>query len=355
MDFYIGAYIVKFNAVIGNPPYQTDIKGANKTYRDGLYPAFIDFAKAVSFTVLFIVPAKFLFNFSHRLQQWSLSELQNTHLKVIDYFADGKQVFPQVVLRGGLAIVLWDKLQTFEPISKQYAPVGVFIPYPELKSIVKKVGTFSATESMEHGFSQAVYRYSSSLYQDYPNLREQKIHSLDTNAFSKASAIFYDKPFDNSDHYLAVIGLYKTRLKVKYLKQDYIVPVSNIATYKVIISRATGRGKFGETISRVLIAPPQTIYTDTFRCIGSYKTFAIAEAMEKYIKTKFARAMLSLLKITSSCTQSKWRWVPIQNFTKYSDINWTKSISEIDQQLYRKYNLIQAEIDFIEHNVQPMT
>lgn len=74
----------------------------------------------------------------------------------------------------------------------------------------------------------------------------------------------------------------------------------------------------------------------------------------KYIKSKFARAMLGILKTTQANTRSKWQYVPLQDFTLNSDINWTKSISEIDQQLYKKYGLSDEEIKFIETKVQAM-
>jgi hypothetical protein len=73
-----------------------------------------------------------------------------------------------------------------------------------------------------------------------------------------------------------------------------------------------------------------------------------------YVKTKFARVLLGILKITQDNPPEKWSKIPLQNFTKKSDINWSKSIPEIDQQLYTKYNLSTEEIAFIEDNVQPM-
>lgn len=74
----------------------------------------------------------------------------------------------------------------------------------------------------------------------------------------------------------------------------------------------------------------------------------------KYIKSKFARVMLGILKITQDNTASKWEFVPMQDFTNNSDIDWSRSIPEIDQQLYKKYGLSQEEIDFIEKNVKEM-
>ena len=64
--------------------------------------------------------------------------------------------------------------------------------------------------------------------------------------------------------------------------------------------------------------------------------------------------MLGVLKITQHCSPEKWAYVPLQDFSSQSDIDWGKSVSEIDQQLYRKYGLSQKEIDFIENNVKEM-
>ena len=74
----------------------------------------------------------------------------------------------------------------------------------------------------------------------------------------------------------------------------------------------------------------------------------------KYIKSKFARTMLGVLKVTQYNNADKWRLVPMQDFTSKSDIDWSGKIPEIDQQLYKKYSLTKYEINFIETKVQAM-
>ena len=74
----------------------------------------------------------------------------------------------------------------------------------------------------------------------------------------------------------------------------------------------------------------------------------------KYIKTKFARTLLGILKITQDNKRNTWRFVPLQDFTVDSDIDWSQSIEDIDRQLYRKYGLSQEEIEFIESKVRAM-
>lgn len=72
------------------------------------------------------------------------------------------------------------------------------------------------------------------------------------------------------------------------------------------------------------------------------------------IKVKYARTLFGILKITQANTRDKWAKVPLQDFTPHSDIDWNQSISEIDQQLYKKYGLSKNEIDFIEEKVKAM-
>ena len=107
-------------------------------------------------------------------------------------------------------------------------------------------------------------------------------------------------------------------------------------------------------IGNPIIESPRTGATETFLSIGSFETEIEAQNSLKYIKSKFARTMLGILKTTQDITPEKLKYVPLQDFTANSDIDWTKSISEIDQQLYQKYGLTQEEIDFIESHVKEM-
>lgn len=88
--------------------------------------------------------------------------------------------------------------------------------------------------------------------------------------------------------------------------------------------------------------------------IGAFQTIEEAEAANKYIKTKFCRVLLGILKITQHIAPDKWRYVPMQDFTKKSDINWLRTIKEIDSNLYEKYGLNNDEINFIESHVKEM-
>ncbi|MDY4704877.1 MAG: hypothetical protein SO365_00635 [Prevotella sp.] len=95
-------------------------------------------------------------------------------------------------------------------------------------------------------------------------------------------------------------------------------------------------------------------YTQTFIAIGNFKDFSAAKNVDQYIKTKFVRGLLSVLKITQDCPAPKWKYVPLQDFTPSSDIDWSKSVHEIDLQLYDKYGLTAEERNFIETHVKEM-
>lgn len=133
----------------------------------------------------------------------------------------------------------------------------------------------------------------------------------------------------------------------------------NYDYYKIIIPEANGSGAIGEVvptpiIGQPIIGQPTMGHTDTFLSIGKFNNRTDAMAVYKYILTKFTRALLGSLKVTQHNAKECWQNVPLQDFTDKSDIDWSKSVAEIDQQLYKKYNLTQEEIDFIEKSIKPM-
>lgn len=137
--------------------------------------------------------------------------------------------------------------------------------------------------------------------------------------------------------------------------KDYIIDSSGtLDYYTLLIAKANGDGNFGETLSAGVIAGPGVGYLQTFIGIGKFTSLNEAKNVEKYIKTKFLRAMLGILKTTQDCPGPKWKYIPLQDFTSSSDIDWSESIHDIDLQLYAKYDLNAAETAFIEKNVKPM-
>ena len=122
----------------------------------------------------------------------------------------------------------------------------------------------------------------------------------------------------------------------------------------MFVPKSNGSGAIGEVLSTPLIGEPLIGGTQTFISIGAFDSRSEAEACLKYIKTKFARTMLGILKVTQDNPKDTWRFVPLQDFTSGSDIDWSQSVAEIDRQLYKKYALTPDEIAFIEEKVSPM-
>ena len=159
---------------------------------------------------------------------------------------------------------------------------------------------------------------------------------------------------EDKTNYIKIIGRENNKRVYKYIKRKYVIDHENLNKYKVLLPKSNGSGAIGEVLSTPLIGEPLIGHTQTFISIGAFDKKIEAENVMKYIKTKFARTLLGVLKITQDNPPAKWKYVPLQDFTSNSDIDWTKSIHEIDEQLYRKYNLSKDEIEFIETKVKEM-
>ena len=130
--------------------------------------------------------------------------------------------------------------------------------------------------------------------------------------------------------------------------------MDNLEKFKVFVPKSNGSGALGEILTTPLIGQPLIGHTESFISIGSFDTEEEASACYKYVCSKFARCLLGVLKVTQDNPPEKWKYVPMQDFTVDSDIDWSQSVSGIDRQLYRKYGLDQREIEFIESQVKEM-
>ena len=138
------------------------------------------------------------------------------------------------------------------------------------------------------------------------------------------------------------------------IRADYLKVPDNFDMYKVLLSKATGSGHFGERLPELVVAQPGVGHTQSFSSLGAFCDVNDAEALVKYLKTKFVRALIGTLKVTQDLTSRVFENTPLQDFTSASDIDWSKPIADIDQQLYRKYGLDADEIEFIESHVKEM-
>lgn len=344
---------MKFDFAIGNPPYQDNTLGDNDTYAPPVYNKFMDAAYSVADKVELIHPARFLFNAGSTPKEWNRKMLQDEHFKVMYYEEDCSKLFNNTDIKGGIAI-------TYRDESKNYGAINIFTPYDEINMVLRKVKNRDDFTSLSTVIiSSYAYHFTDELYKDYPNARGKlsKGHEYDlkSNVFSKMPEPFFeDKPKDGHTYY-RILGRVNNERTYRYIKSSYIRDdVINLPSYKVFLSGATGTGEFGQPLATPIIGEPYTGSTETFLSIGVLSNLKHAENVIKYIKTKFVRAMLGILKRTQANTPDKWLYVPLQDFTRNSDIDWKDTISGIDKQLYKKYSLSKEEIDFIENNVKEM-
>ena len=343
---------MKFDFVIGNPPYQEESVGDQKTFAPPVYHRFMDEAYEVSDRVELIHPARFLFNAGSTPSGWNKKMLNDEHFKVLFYEADCSKVFPNQDIKGGIAV-------TYRDANRVFGAIKTFTPYEELNQIMKKVLSDSSFESFSSIVkSRTVYRLTDEMHRDFPNahLALSKGHNYDmaTNIFESLPEVFSDSLPNDGDQYIQILGRENNQRVYKYVKRKYVNDVDNLDTWKIFVPKSNGSGALGEVLSTPLIGQPLIGHTESFISIGAFKSESEAENAFKYVKTKFLRAMLGILKVTQDNPPKKWAYVPLQDFTSMSDIDWSQSISGIDKQLYEKYGLDEEEIDFIETHVKEM-
>jgi hypothetical protein len=246
-----------------------------------------------------------------------------------------------------------------------FGEIGLFAKNDILVSILEKVKNIETAYLNSIMFSNTSYKYSQKLRFDFPHLFEKvgkekprlsggSSRYLASSVFENVPELFSDFPSDDKNR-IKIIGRKNGQRTEMYIEKQYLVTPSNFEKYKVFISSSNGTGAFGETLTMPFIGEPNVGATETYLSMGEFETREVAENLIKYIKTKFARAMLGTLKVTQGNKNANvWSNVPCQNFTNFSDVDWSQSVSKIDQQLYAKYNLDDTEIEFLEANVKAM-
>lgn len=267
-----------------------------------------------------------------------------------------KKYFLRLNLKGGVAISFYDALSNFKPIK-------IYISNATLKSINDKV-----MKKGEKSFSSIVYpsesyRFTKQVHYDYPNIKSllSKGHENDlkSSVFASLDNVIFFKDKPNNSDYVMIVGLFGGNRETRWIKRSYLKVAENFDYYKILLPKSNGspsidEGKITSIIGKPQIAEPYIGHTQTFISIGKFDDCEQVNAAFKYLQTKFARAMLGILKITQDNPPDKWKYVPMQDFTADSDIDWSKSVAEIDRQLYAKYGLDKEEIAFIETHVKEM-
>ena len=337
---------MKFDAVVGNPPYQGE---SENTRKPSIYPLFYDMAFRLSRYATLISPARFLFNVGDTSKDWNYKMLNDEHFKVVSYFPNSQDVFTTVEIKGGIAITVRDA-------DTNFGSIGTFTKSEELQSILRKVNSKQDESIMELISSRGIYRFTDEFFNDFPDapskLGKGTGNMMASNVFACVPNAFnVDKRTEDS---VRILGLDGRQRAWRWIERRYIQSNEYLDSYNVVLSKVNGSGQFGETLTMPLLLNEGEGATDTFISIGIFKTSAEAENMRKYIMTKFARAMLGVKKVTQDNPRHFWQYVPSQDFTNDSDIDWTQSVSEVDKQLYSKYELTAEEIQFLEDNVKSM-
>ena len=207
--------------------------------------------------------------------------------------------------------------------------------------------------------TRTAYHLTERMHEEHPEALEQLSeghpYDMSTNIFSRLPQIFFDEPPADGKRYVQILGRENNERVYKYVFADYVNRIDSFSKYKIFLPSANGDGTLGEVLSSPVIGGPFVGATETFISIGGFDTEDEALAARKYISTKFARVLLGVLKATQHLTPVKWTYVPLQDFTPASDIDWSKPIPEIDRQLYAKYGLDEDEVNFIETHVKEMS
>lgn len=345
-----GKATMKFDYIIGNPPFQEETKGNGR--KAPLYHIFMEQSYKLAPRTMLITPARFLFDAGQTPKSWNRKMLNDTHLKVESYEPHADRVFPQAEIKGGVAITYYDDTQDFQPIL-------VFIPAKPLKDLSTRLEAAGIDKQnvAELVVGAVPYRYSEKLRDDHPEWISLlgKSGDLRTNALDNlAGKVFFEERPSEEREYVQIYGLYRKFRKAMWVRRDYLNTASNFNGWKLLLPKASGDGDYGETLAEMIVVAPGIGHTQSFISMGDFKHREEALALQKYLKTKFTRALLGIYKVTQDVTARVFKYVPLQDFTSASDIDWSQSVSDIDKQLHKKYNLSDDEIDFIEKNVKEM-
>lgn len=342
---------MNYDMIVGNPPYQ-ELDGGAGVSAKPIYNEFVDVAREYQPKyVVAIMPARWYAG-GKGLEEFRESMLNDTHIEELHDFLHPEDVFPGTNNRGGICCFFWNKefdtdnnkttvvthydSNNFDKIKRnlRIKDLDIFIRYNQAISILNKAVPTEDTKVMA----------------DYVSSR--KPFGIESDIIRTSE--WKDTP-GTSKKYIKCIGKGQ---KQGYLKESVITLHSEwVNLWKVFTSRANNVGtELEDDNLNTFIGEPGTICTEAYIVlgIGLNLTKKTAKNLSKYCSTKFARFMHSLAKASHDATSKTYRFVPLQDFSENSDINWALSIPEIDKQLYAKYGLSTEEIAFIEKMIKPM-
>lgn len=336
---------VKINAIVGNPPYQVMDGGGTGSSAQAIYNKFVEVGKCLNPNYLtMIIPSRWMTG-GKGLDKFREAMLADTHIRLLHDYLDSHECFPTVAIEGGVCYFRWDKdcIDKCKFISHSNGVVNVTERYLSENSsgiVIRDAGSLSILEKTksEDNFSKLV---------SPRNLFKVEIEKLREQEKENGIKVFGRYNRGRGNQFLD-----------NYITKD-IRAERFLGKWKVFVSKADGAaGQLGNPIpARIIgkaeLGDPFTICTETFLAVGPFNSRQETVNVMKYFTTKFFRFLVGVRKL-KNMTQDTYSFVPIQNFCADSDIDWTKSIAEIDKQLYIKYGLSPEDIRFIETMIAPM-
>ena len=332
---------MKIDAIIGNPPYQVMDGGGNGAAAMPIYHKFVQTAIQVSPRFIsLIIPARWYAG-GRGLDEFREQILNSTNIDYIKDFPNSKECFPSANISGGICFFRWDR------IKKKSACLFVnsingqeYKQRRKLNSHESFVRYNAGVEIIEKVISKTSQRITEIVSQYMP---------FGIRSFERGS----EKPQSSQDLHLHTsrgIGYVSRSMATSSL--DYI------DTYNVAIGKAIS-GHLGEAnsngqcklLATTKILTPGEITTESYLVIGTFDTREEAVNLYRYLTSKFARLLLMMGLSSMNITRERFLFVPLQDFTLNSDINWDAEYSNIDKQLYAKYALDETEISFIEQTI----
>jgi len=320
---------MKFDVIIGNPPYQLDDSGFGKSAKP-IYHKFVEQATKLNPRYLtMIIPARW-YSGGKGLDEFRADMLNDNRIREIHDFPDATHVFPGVQIKGGVCYFIWER--------DEFGLCKVTSHMKEEKSSVM-------IRSLLENKADTFIRYNEAI----PILN--KVQKLKEK--SLRLQISSRKPFGLDTTFKGERNPFEGSIKIHqnggigYIKKNKIKKgLEFLPYYKVMIPPlGSGSDSFPHPIlGQPFIAKPSSVCTETYLIAGIYNNIDEANNLLTYLKTKFVRFLVLLNKPTQHATAKVYQFVPIQNFTE----PWS------DEKLYKKYDLAQEEIDFIESMIRPM-
>ena len=344
---------MKFDAIVGNPPYQeNDGSGASNDAAMPIYNKFVDISRKIKPQYLsLIMPSKWMIG-GRGLQKFREDFMNDKHIEVMFDFEDSSECFTNQHIDGGICYFRWNKDYegmvdySFKDANGNIKRENRYLKGENVKIVIRDTRRISLIDkvSKEKTFSEKVS------YTQPFGIRKNLFNNPEKYANVKIS----DTEFENSAEIWGVRGIKGGARRTKCFIDISAVTKNKewVSQYKVLFT--TSYSTNATVPPEPILAQPNVIGTETFLVIGPFDTELEMKNCDKYIRTKFFRLYLYFGKGTMQVSKEVFQFVPLQDFTSKSDIDWSKSIAEIDRQLYAKYNLTDDEIAFIEQMIKPM-